>query len=627
MIKKSENASKANDLLLSFEDLSVEYDFKIFIKQLIYHCLFFFLLGHFSLLIIIPIEGFTYAYNMQFIGNHRLFYIQSITLFGTLVPFYFLIIQYSSKNSNFIDHHIQQEILFCILIGLIRLAIIAFRYGFSSEKIKKIRKEVRSNLFQQEYLITGWEKINPLYLKEEIDESIVRLKIDNDLFKFTHFSNANDDYIKTISNYEINDKYNAIEKNKILYINLVKDKLLIEAKRNKIIDKKKELNNNDKDELAKLNDNKSKRKSIYHRFLSQKPLKLKDDLIPLFLQKPQKYFKEIGFPGRIIFRHMILLFDDFNLNIFTKITYLVAFIQSIIPFIYRYYYDQKLFGKSGYEAYCIIWDFILLFLTFILTTRFLDTGARDYIRRLELMQSLDCMINLDKFSFKEEIFWYIPTMNIFHEENYYCWIKFRMLTLDVGKRFYKKIELYSSSFLFIYSFLFIFIFLNLITNSNWDILKKSVFFWLAIFNMIYICILLLRMTIIGAKVNDYVNVHINRLTYIKNNLFLITCRMECLQQLDYSVNFFFRRVKDYLTFDLEGKNFEGETLKTVIEKFHRIQKTIDVLIDLIRVEDYNNPITILSIKLHIRLLHKFYFIMSFAFMLIIGKYSLQKLFK
>mmetsp|Transcript_15995 Transcript_15995/g.13974 ORF Transcript_15995/g.13974 Transcript_15995/m.13974 type:complete len:231 (+) Transcript_15995:1332-2024(+) len=167
---------------------------------------------------------------------------------------------------------------------------------------------------------------------------------------------------------------------------------------------------------------------------------------------------------------------------------------------------------------------------FIYGTNFLfvTSGLIDFNRKLFFMKILQSLIspNKDKlFVFST----YFPTINSCCRQNLKAWLQLRSVCLDLGKKYTFRIFLYCSVFLGIYFTYSIFLLLVTIRVVKYQLPIAA--FVTGIFDTLVVLAILFQMLRIGAKVNDYYDIHKGELIKIKKVLY------EAKNNLDRFINF------------------------------------------------------------------------------------------
>jgi hypothetical protein len=675
-IEISQTKSKIQDLLVSKEEAYINFNAKICFLIFLYHLLFV-TIGPLANIIIIPIEGRHFVRKMGFYGFSIGFFMQTLTFLGfgpniilTVFFKYFVLtdkLQYGSYSS--LPCLEISEMIFAVLAILIRIIIVSVRYGYTSEDaLSKRYQPVYSNQ-EREYVLTGWRKANYDTIESEIKLSMVRLKLDVELFTFQVFSYlteewvnrlSKDDFYKTLSDKEINNIPDLREDDKKL-----KKKLNIKQINMQIYAQIKPFFNRIRKEkalklfkeglrksISKINENiieneikKSKTtehssyqiliKRLAQKFngmlgISTEHFNKKDDEtnIPHYLKKPDIDIQVIKFPGLIFLREMIFGSKFTINNLFLYIMLILIVIHSFTACFYRAAIDKPAFGVNALETFLIINNIQILLGVFTISFLFIEVGGNDYARKESLMRYLSSMISPDKLTVEKENR-LIPTINFMCPLNLQSWMDLRRLALDVGKRYMKRIEIYSSIILFCYGLIFIIIMLGnfkIITNFNYD--KYPLFYLLGYIETFLMIIVLYRMVVNGVKIKNYVTTHLSQLSFIKTSFIYVIENFDEWKHMTTYVNPYLDCIKLFYCYSRErqrlitlNRNSKLSYVRELLchpyvnmlnndEGFKKHLSlcvvSIERAMERIKFEDKHNPLELLGLKLTPELLSQFY---------------------
>lgn len=268
--------------------------------------------------------------------------------------------------------------------------------------------------------------------------------------------------------------------------------------------------------------------------------------LPIYLRKSDLELFLVDFPGRILTREIILLSKEMLKPYFIIFITILIMLHSFIPIIFRMVKMESPLGNSVLEAYLVIFTAMITTATFMISMIFVEIGGNDYSRKLYFLQCLSSMINPDKLRVDNQTMRYVPLINYFCPKNLKTWFHMRLLALDIGQRYMKKIELYASVFLAIY-----FLVIGVLLLGLFDFLK---FLDVNEYPLIYLMggtqsaitfIVLYRMVTLGAKVNEYFKIHRSELSLIKFKIFDVINNYEKWKKMRIFFDPYLEKAKDY----------------------------------------------------------------------------------
>lgn len=682
-VEISQGRGKMYDLFLSRDEANVLFDYNKFSKFFIYHLLFFFVLGPILGIILIPIEGIEMVLNMGFLGFNFGFFLQflifcagGLNLYLTI--FYKYYYEYNGKVGGMLQYLEISELIFCLIAILIRILIIAFRYGYTSDYNIQQRYKGKVDT-STEFLITGWRQITSKTIDIEVFYSIIRQQIDIEFYLFNFFSYIDKEWIERLCSEEyhnINDnKTLKIDVNQIIsqekQIKSVIDKVLIDSKQysqlkpflSKIKNERK-LKSNQKSQssVKNINDNKgnnpeqliknstnsstnnksSNKKNhkgpmskAYNDLIFKMSSKMKntgnyfsnpyhredESCLPFYMRKPSFKILSFDFPGRILTREILFLSRQQSSPVFFYFVTIFIILHSFIPMIYRYSTSKPPFGETALEIYMIIINFLMQIFVFMVSCLFIESGGNDYARREFCLQSLSALITPDKYFLKTPFKLY-PTINFICPKNLKSWIYLRLLIMDVGLRYMKRVELYASTFLFFYAVLVITLVLG-----NLDILKGfnfntyPVFFIMGYAETFIVFLCLYRMMLVGARVNSYFEKHKCELEYIKSTYKYLLLNWEIWKEMSSYVNPYLQSTKMMYYFclyysktstkeELEFNKLNDHFIPSNEEEFKQLLvfmiENIDYSLERLELEEKVRPVKLLGITINNDLMTQFY---------------------
>ena len=225
---------------------------------------------------------------------------------------------------------------------------------------------------------------------------------------------------------------------------------------------------------------------------------------------------------------------------------ILIIIHSFIPIIYRLSKGISALGNSSIEIYFTIITTIFNIAIFIISMIFVEIGGNDYNRKLYFLKCLSSMINPDRLRVQILPIRYVPLINYFCPKNLKTWFYIRLLALDIGKRYMKRIELYASSFLFIYG-----LFLGILLLGLFDFLKilsidkYPLLYYMGFAQSGITFIVIYRMMYLGAKVNEYFKIHRSEISLIKFKILDVINNFQKWKKMNAYFDPYLEKTKDF----------------------------------------------------------------------------------
>jgi hypothetical protein len=343
--------------------------------------------------------------------------------------------------------------------------------------------------------------------------------------------------------------------------------------------------------------------------------------LPFYLRTPKVEEIFFDYPGRLIMRELMYLSRVRTSKLFTYFVGILIFLHSFIAVIYRWIYFNKPFGHGWVDFFCIIYNILVFIVVFYASMLFVEIGGNDYSRRLFCMKALSAMITPDK-SLLSSVFKLIPTINFFCPVNLNSWFNTRLLSMDIGLRFMKRMELYANSFLITYLLIVVFLLLGnfgILKNFNFE--NYPVLFLVGYTQAWIFCFVIYRMMLLGVKLNNYFQIHKSELSYIKSTIKYILMNWEIFMNMSTYVNPYLTKAKEFYhhcqeyhrKFSTE-KIYEHRLYGTKIPKSDEefkeyMQKLIecyDVIIERIELEETSKPVKLIGFKIDSDFMKDFY---------------------
>jgi len=365
--------------------------------------------------------------------------------------------------------------------------------------------------------------------------------------------------------------------------------------------------------------------------------------LPSYLHKPDLELFLLQLPARILVREIIMFSKEKIKPYFMRFIALLIILHSLIPIIYRWANNQKVFGNNGLETYLILINLIISTLLYLISMLFVEIGGNDLERKRYFLEALSAILNPNKPRIEYIRFRFFPLINIFCKRNLKCWLNMRILAMDIGLRYFKRIELYASIFLFVYGLIVIILFLGL-----YDFLKFLKFhdyklFYIIGFSESFISFLVLyRMMYLGVDVNGYFRRNIYQLNLIKSKINEVINNYSKWKKMTNYLDSYLEKTKDFYYYcilfhsikssqeieDFKNNGFELPNPLKIIEngndEFLEYLKDLcdsySQIIEEIKILEEHSSIKLLGIKLNNELIMQFYFAILTLVLSLVQKY-------
>ncbi|CDW76406.1 UNKNOWN [Stylonychia lemnae] len=405
-------------------DCFVCFNYRLFLKVLVYHIAFFYLIGPFMILIFFLIEGKTFTYNMGFYGYTKTHFnqaIHAICFLTSVLLFYF---QGEKCRLNPI------EVFMSSISTLIFCLIIALRYGSSPEIriIQQYQRRFTEEDDQMEFMVKSWKKLNMKTIDTHIKCSMVRNDIENLTFQVMFLSKISDDFHKRLSNYRYYEENpNELKTVRDSYKKLMKS---FEIKRQNVLINQSKLEM--KVNLDQINNN-------LHYYSTKKSIgEDENQQIDIILANQDELSRK--YPARLFLKELLLSTEILQKQRPSIVFKVFSIVHSLLPFILTFNSDfnSRESDKNWYRRYQQ-WQFWVFFITnfyinsfiYYHQSMFLEISLIDFRRRYYLMNQIQNLIEPNRMRLKsyEKIY---PLINIFDKQSLMSWLDIRILALDIG---------------------------------------------------------------------------------------------------------------------------------------------------------------------------------------------------
>ena len=118
---------------------------------------------------------------------------------------------------------------------------------------------------------------------------------------------------------------------------------------------------------------------------------------------------------------------------------------------YKSFNDYQI--TDGYIFFCLIFLSISLHKV---NMDFIAFGIVDFRRKLYFQKIMNQLIDTDRSLTQSDFMRNVPLINILEPNNLRAWMDLRRVTLDLGKKYTKRVFMYSSMFILLYGSLALF---------------------------------------------------------------------------------------------------------------------------------------------------------------------------
>lgn len=347
--------------------------------------------------------------------------------------------------------------------------------------------------------------------------------------------------------------------------------------------------------------------------------------LPSYMHRPDLDLFLLDLPARIYIRELILLSKDKIKPYFMYLLTCVIIMHSFIPMFYRWYLGVKVLGENIVEIYLIFINFLIKNYLYLISMLFVEIGGNDFERKKYVLESLSSMITPNKMRIDNIRFRYLPLINIFCPLNLKTWLNMRVLALDIGKRYFKRIELYSSIFLFVYGIITAILLLGI-----YELLKVLKFedhkllYIMGLSESFISFLVLYRMLYLGADINSFFKRHINELNINKSKINDVIQNFHKWRKLNSYVDSHLEKAKDFYYYcilyhqvkskeQIENDVAIGKVIpnplheEQFIEYLKNLCEVYSQIAEEIQVHEEENSLRLLGFKLNNELLAQFYF--------------------
>ncbi|KAL4491885.1 hypothetical protein ABPG72_006140 [Tetrahymena utriculariae] len=172
-------------------DHQVEWDLKVFFEFLIYHFLFYYITGPFTIILFFKKEKL--MRNLSFWGNKFQFYVQSVLYF---LNAFNLILYFTSDNTNIYT----VEIVYMEVVLFLRAYIISCKYAtLHPDKLQLYKNyELEGELTLQDYYFARWVFQSDITIYRESYNAFQRAEFDSSMFYLNFIVNPSQECINQI---------------------------------------------------------------------------------------------------------------------------------------------------------------------------------------------------------------------------------------------------------------------------------------------------------------------------------------------------------------------------------------------------------------------------------------------
>lgn len=170
------------------------------------------------------------------------------------------------------------------------------------------------------------------------------------------------------------------------------------------------------------------------------------------------------------------------------------FITQIVN--YKVFKDYQI--TDGYIFFCLL---LLTISLHHINLDFISFGIVDFKRKLYFQKVLDKIIYTERNLNQSDCMNNVPLIDILQPNNFKSWMDLRRATLDLGKKYTKRVFLYSSMFILFYGSLALFFTLTFFGILEFEISLPVIL--LGHYDIIAICGIMVYIVKKGADVNSY----------------------------------------------------------------------------------------------------------------------------
>lgn len=545
-IQANFNADPLDDDFLTgqmkFEELSnaiTNFSFRQFLEFLIYHLLFFLLLGPiFTFFLFLLKRNTILARNLGFWGSSQYFYKQTCVFFMNFISIFgFMYLKPKTIH--------QVEVMGLLGSSLIRSFVISTKYAYFSAKMCEFyKKKLLSEEDKASELIMFWGKQDDKTIEREFSNTMKRNYIDASLFKFFFLKPLRDDILDQLTrknNNVSNDFQNSGDN----------------------------LNSNNKKTVDVIKEKKKNTKQYKNNETVKNAETYKNGLD---VENPSNNpCFDLEYEGTIIAKYLIKKSKNngFLANHLMMVSFFLSLLRAIIPTIYRYFETGSVIAETKGENIIILFFLMGNLYFFTVNFMFIIHGIVEYQRLLQLLSQLTNLISLAPVE-KYKVVKDFPTINVFCNVSFGSWYSLNKLFRDYGKRFFNRIDIHLGIFIVYYLIMAL-----LTVFEIYDIISPLDYLMVIIcgYEMFLMFLALLGLIWKGVVINDHYTIHRELLNTLKDlvNKFLLYGDFYFERKDFEPEDEIFAFGKMVLNEKLKGS---GEDMKTTREDY--LQKLLDI---------------------------------------------------
>ena len=371
----------------------------VFFKFLIYHLLYYFVLGPF-IIILTPFTGYNVMYNQRFIGWNIISFIQGSQYF-TIVSFFLFYQIVGDVEIGTV------ELYMLISTIIIRCLTIGSKYGhFNKILLNDIQtKKLDNNDLRHFFLLGDWNAQDDWIIEEELQALVLTLNID---ISFLYFSFLQDTH---------NPNLRFLKKQSL-------KKSIAFRKMESSINPKTSINLSQEETPAR-------EYNLEEECPNVKVSLLRKAFEKRYLVKTtrfdDKYFYGYNLAFEMINRAKAKKVNDFDIGLF-----IISVIQGLIPSVYRVWFGMKFLTSRPWLSMPLI---SLNILFFYFNLRITVKIIEDLSRRIFLMKEMAALINPMKRPYSAGSEEPYSNFNVFDIMTLKTWASLRLIFMHYGDRF------------------------------------------------------------------------------------------------------------------------------------------------------------------------------------------------
>ncbi|TNV83100.1 hypothetical protein FGO68_gene934 [Halteria grandinella] len=610
--------------LVDKNEYTTEFNLPRFLKFFIYH-LVFFGFGPLTLILIRYIDSMGLAHNMGFTLSSKIVastYFQYLFWLNDVYLAVMWGLYYLRPDENWLSGIYQEQVYFFILHQIIRSFIVSVRYGFISDLRHDLYKASVQDLtfIAKDLLTENWIKLNPTGgLMEEIQASMYRNNVEEQVFTFSFTQvldrtsaarYSQEDYYLANKSVQSQEDEMSFSKGTLKYFMAQrKDEIIEYTERYELRMLMVAIGNKDKAAGRRV----GKRLTMADEFENDLYNYYTPETIDEIIENNKQRY-----PAKLLMREIALFGAVFQLS--NKFPLIITFLRALSPFVARAYETGNPVAYFGWDSWMYqVFELFFCSVQVYFNYVFVHAGLIDFHRREKMLLACSGLIDPIKDN-KCPAYRSNPTINFFDVQSLQTWYQMRQCILDLGRKYLKRIFLYSSCFLAFYLGFVIYRLLGVFKLIDSEVSNAMVL--LSGVDTIFVLGNILAMLYYGASVNSLFVTDQLLLVKLKHAIVLIKKHLKLVlsksEKDDSNILSDSGSLEDRVNFDDEymkilavqimayQRRKPEKTRADIRKKLDKLIKEVDIIRERLEIESQHHPLRIMGLKATYELMNQIY---------------------